>query len=119
MKDNEKLVVIDGSPKEKFVKDGILHELITKSLLLREVKVGSVAGVGCYRLSLSDGGESAGYAVVNFRCRLNRFENDAPYYALPSNESFGVDGFSKFTFKGAMEKYSELYEKLIIPVQVV
>ena len=114
-----KLVVIEGSPKETFVKDGILHELVIKSLLLREVKVGSVVGVGCYRLSLSDGGESAGYAVVNFRCRLNRFENDTPYYALPSNESFGVDGFSKFTFKGAIKKYGELYEKMINSLQVV
>ena len=115
---NIKLVVIDGSPKETFVKDGILHELVTKSLLSGEVKVGSVVGVGCYRLSLSDGGESAGYAVVNFRCRLNRFENDVPYYALPSSESFGVDGFSKFTFKGATAKYGELYEKMINLIKI-
>ena len=104
----EKIVDVPQVVPDNFKKEGVKYKLLCHNLVTERAKVGSKVGVGTYALSYGDDAKVVGYAVVNFRVKLNRFDNDIPYVAFPSLDTWGKDGFSKYTYQGAMSKYMSL-----------
>lgn len=108
MEENDKFVEVPNEIPDNFVKEGVKYRLLFRNLVTGMAKVGSKVGVGVYALFYKDSAKVVGYTIVNFRLRLNRFEDNIPYVAFPSVDSWGKDGFSKYTYEGAVLKYDSL-----------